>query len=98
MDGTAYTDIFEADQNIHEGWNYMTWPHDPNTVNTPTSYQSYRYYRFSGPEAHTCLMNEISFTGVETIDNNSPQIDCDVNVHMGSTVHPIVNKVTYSGN
>jgi len=38
MDGTTYTDIFAVDQNIHEGWNYMSWPSGSSTVNTPTSY------------------------------------------------------------
>jgi hypothetical protein len=25
MDGESYTDIFAADLNIHEGWNYHSW-------------------------------------------------------------------------
>ena len=71
MDGTTFTDIFAVDQNIHEGWNYKTWPSSTTTTNTATSYQSYRHYRFSGPEAITCLVNEIKITGVETIDDNN---------------------------
>ena len=70
MDGTTYTDIFAADLNIHEGWNYQSWDSG--------NYQKYRFYRFSGPDSDICLMNEIKFTGVETIDSNTPLHECDV--------------------
>lgn len=25
MDNTTYTDIFNVDESVHEGWNYKTW-------------------------------------------------------------------------
>jgi hypothetical protein len=40
-------------------------------------------------------VNEIKFTGVETIDDNSASKACDVKVHMGATVEPITNTVTF---
>jgi hypothetical protein len=42
-------------------------------------------------------MNEISLTGVETIADQSPQFNCDVEVVMGQTIEPITNKVLYVG-
>lgn len=35
-DGVTFTQLFVADQNIHEGWNYNDWDEG--------SYPSYRYY------------------------------------------------------
>lgn len=62
QDNTTWTDIFNVDENVHEGWNYKTW--------TRETQQKYRFYRFQGNEAKICKMNEIKFTGVETIDDN----------------------------
>jgi len=62
MDNTTFTDIFNVDENVHEGWNYKSWEKG--------SYPKYRFYRFQGNESKICRMNEIKFTGVETIDND----------------------------
>ena len=70
LDGVTYTDLFAADLNIHEGWNYHTWKEG--------DYQKYRFYRFHGNEGNICLMNEMKLTGVETIDSSTPSYDCDV--------------------
>ena len=42
-------------------------------------------------------MNEIKLTGVETIDDNNAQYECDVNVHVGALVEAVTNKVTFAG-
>jgi hypothetical protein len=38
--GITYTDIFQLDENLHEGWNYFKWE---ELADQP----KYRYYRFS---------------------------------------------------
>jgi hypothetical protein len=63
QDGTTYIDIFTVDENVHEGWNYHTWENE-------SEYQKYRFYRFFGEESGSCIINEIQFTGVETIESN----------------------------
>lgn len=62
MDGTAYTTLFTATEKIHEGWNYHTWT-------SSAEYPKYRFYRFfsEGGSWRSCLINEIKFTGIETI-------------------------------
>jgi len=40
-------------------------------------------------------VNEIKLTGVETIDDNNAQYECDVNVHMGAQVEAVPNKVAF---
>lgn len=72
MDNTTYTDIFKVDLNVHEGWNYQTWE--------AGSYQKYKYYRFHGDAPNICIMNELKFTGIETIDDTNPTYSCDVKV------------------
>jgi hypothetical protein len=59
LDNTTYTDIFKVDLNVHEGWNYKTWE--------AKDYQKFRFYRFHGESKDLCKMNELKFTGVETI-------------------------------
>lgn len=38
-DNTTWTDLFVADDNVHEGWNYHKWE-------TSAEYPKYRFYRF----------------------------------------------------
>jgi hypothetical protein len=70
QDGLNYTDVFVVDQNIHDGWNYYKWENG-------TDQPKYRYYRFSGKNKGSCLINEIKFSGVETIDNLNPIHTCE---------------------
>ena len=72
MDNTTFTDIFAVDENIHEGWNYKTW--------TRETQQKYRFYRFQGSESKICKMNELKFTGVETIDSALPSYGCEAKI------------------
>jgi hypothetical protein len=86
-DNTTYTDIFKVDLNVHEGWNYKTWE--------AGSYKKFRYYRFHGDAANICIMNELKFTGVETIDNEDPTYDCDVKVIVQGQDNAVTNKVLF---
>jgi hypothetical protein len=36
MDGETYTELFVADRNVHEGWNYYSWDEG--------EYPQYSYY------------------------------------------------------
>ena len=90
MDNTTYTDIFKVDQNVHEGWNYKTW--------NSTEYQKYRFYRFHGDSKDLCKMNELKFTGVETIADTNPTYECDVKVITQGTENPVTNKVLFKNN
>ena len=89
MDNATYTDIFKVDLNVHEGWNYRSWE--------AGSYQKFRYYRFTGPTPNICIMNELKFTGVETIESSDSTYQCDVNVVVQGTPNAVTNKVTYTG-
>jgi hypothetical protein len=57
------------DENIHEGWNYHKW-------DAPADYPKYRFYRFFGTKAGSCIINEIKATGVETVDHNDATRSC----------------------
>jgi hypothetical protein len=61
-DGATYSDLFTFDDNLHEGWNYHKW----EDAQEP----KYRFYRFTGASAGSCNINEIKFTGVETIESS----------------------------
>ena len=43
------------------------------------------------------MINEIQFTGTETIQNNDPQYKCDVKLVSNLETTPIANQVTYQG-
>jgi hypothetical protein len=77
------------DENLHTGWNYHMWE-------TSTDYPKYRYYRFYGASAGACAINEITFTGVETIDNEDDSYTCSVNVHIDGSTSSL-NTVDYKG-
>ena len=79
QDGLTYTDLFVVDQNVHDGWNYFKW--DNGTVEP-----KFRYYRFSGQNKGSCLINEIKFSGVETIDNLNEIHTCDAKLNINGEV------------
>lgn len=68
-DNQTFTTLFTVDANLHSGWNYYNWE-DPN------DYPKYRFYRFFGSSSGACSINEITFTGVETIDNEENSFTC----------------------
>jgi len=77
-DGTTYTDIFTMDENIHDGWNYHKWT-------DPADYPRYRYYRFYGTKAGSCVINEIKATGVVTVDSPDQNKACSAVVDINGT-------------
>lgn len=89
-DGTTYTDLFTMDENVHEGWNYHNWE-------SSATYPKYRYYRFYGTKAGSCVINEIKVTGVETVDNNDANKACSPVLTVGATVTDLSSngQVTY---
>jgi len=77
-DGTIYSDIFTMDENVHDGWNYHKWTE-------PADYPRYRYYRFYGTKAGSCVINEIKATGVETVDSPDQNKACSAVVDINGT-------------
>jgi hypothetical protein len=70
---TSWTDLHVADENIHEGWNYVNF-------NETGTLPKYRFYRMYSSTSNGCLVNEIKFTGIETVDNNDATYSCNVQV------------------
>ena len=62
---STWVDLHIADENIHEGWNYVEFNE------TLGSLPKYRFYRIYSSTSTGCLINEMKFTGVETVDNIS---------------------------
>ena len=61
QDGITYSTIFTVSQEIHEGW---------NTYNYQGKELRYRFYRFYGPSAGSCIVGELGLKGFEVINNN----------------------------
>jgi len=78
-DNTTWTDLFQPDDNVHEGWNYHKWE-------SSTDYPRYRFYRFYNNERKGCLLTEIKMTGVETVDNADASYSCPVALEMNDAV------------
>jgi hypothetical protein len=74
MDNVTYTKIFTVGEEIHEGWNYYTYPSG--------SELKYRYYRFYGTSAGSCVVGEIKLRGFEVIDSTSNQHVCTPKVYL----------------
>lgn len=77
MNGVTYTDIFTIENTMHEGWNYVKWEGDDKP--------RFRFYKFQGNINRGCQINEITFTGVETVDSTSSSHTCPANLVTGST-------------
>lgn len=91
-DNSSWTDLFVADDNVHEGWNYYQWE-------TASEQPKYRFYRFYNPtNAQGCDLNEMKMTGVETVDNSDSTYSCEVTVEKSNvTLQTLSNAVTYTG-
>jgi len=72
------------DNNLHEGWNYFKWE---DAADQP----KYRYYRFYAEEQGACAINEIAFTGVETIDDEASTYACTAKLVTGETETSLVD-------
>lgn len=90
-DKSAWTDLHVADENIHEGWNYVKF-------NETGTNPKYRFYRIYSSTRYGCLVNEMKFTGVETVDNSDSTYSCNVQVSLnkGQSITNVLNNVTYS--
>lgn len=90
-DNSTWTDLFVADENIHEGWNYHKWE-------TSAEYPKYRFYRMYSAERTGCLIGELKMTGVETVDDSGATYSCPVAVERdGVVIQTLAETVTYSG-
>lgn len=89
QDGLSYTNIYTVGYEIHEGWNYYTF----DAGKEP----SYRYYRFYGSAAGSCLVGEIALRGVEVIDNNSNTYSsCPIELTLNSDAPIVLSKSAVS--
>ena len=88
-DGTTYKDIFTLDDNIHQGWNYHEWKEAEKQP-------KFRFYRFSGKQKNSCLINEAELTGVETIDDSKDTYICSPKLVFDGVEQSLTGDVTYS--
>jgi len=61
--GEGVTEIFRVEGEVHEGWNYVDFEEG--------EYPNFRFYRMRGlgNKAGACRIHEITFTGLEVIQN-----------------------------
>jgi hypothetical protein len=90
-DGTTYTDLFQMDENLHEGWNYFKW----EELADQPRFRFYRFYADADAQG-ACAINEIAFTGVETIDDDQSSHTCTAKLVTGETENSL-NSVVYTG-
>jgi hypothetical protein len=88
-DMTTWVELFTADKNVHEGWNYKKW-------SDSSEYPQYNAYRFYGSVAGSCNIKEIKFAGIQSIDDNNPTKACPVNLVVGG-VSEALQGITYDG-
>jgi hypothetical protein len=88
-DDGSWETLFTIGENLHAGWNYHKW-------DTPEDYPKYRFYRFSGSTNGGCNINEITFTGVETIDDEAETYTCSAKVVLDEE-ETALNSVDYMG-
>jgi hypothetical protein len=69
LQNNGYETIFTLDENIHAGWNYHKWD---NAADFP----KYQFYRFFSQTDGGCAINEVTFVGVETIQNTDSTYTC----------------------
>jgi len=90
-DNSTWYDLFKADDNVHEGWNYHKWE-------TSSDYPTYRFYRFFSNNNKGCLVGEIKMAGVETVANTGSSYSCPVAVEMNDeVVNTVSEQVLYMG-
>ena len=90
-DNTTWTDLFTADENIHEGWNYYQWE-------VATDQPKYRFYRLYNSLDKGCDVNELKMSGVETVDDSGTTYSCPIAIEKDNEVlASITETVTYSG-
>jgi len=88
-DGSTWTDIETADNNVRTGWNYFEWEEESERP-------VYRFVRISGPQ-HACRVNEMELWGIETIDNTEEDFTCQPRLSIGGQNVPLTGDVKYKG-
>jgi hypothetical protein len=89
-DNITWVDLFIADENIHEGWNYFKWEN-------ASDYPRYRFYRLFNDANYGCDVNELKMTGVETVDDSNPTYNCKIAIEKDNQVIAnITETMTYS--
>jgi hypothetical protein len=78
-----------VDYNVHEGWNYHKWS---ELANQPKN----KAFRFKGSGPGSCIMREIKFAGVKSIDSNANAHKCPTKLFLDD-VSQDVNEVEYKG-
>lgn len=84
---SEYVTLFTVTETAHAGWNYYKWEDS-------AEYPKYRYYRFHSTNQGGCKINEITFVGVETMDNEDEDYTCGAKV-VSNGVEEDLNDVEY---
>jgi hypothetical protein len=68
--GEDVTEIFTVNEEVHEGWNYVDFEEG--------KYPNFRFYRFRGlgGASGPCRIHELTFTGLEVIQNEDETYQC----------------------
>jgi hypothetical protein len=84
-DGVTFTDLWNIDKSVHEGWNSMDFE---------DSQPSYNIYRFQGSIAGSCRIGEVKLHGIESIDNDDSSYSCTPKLLIDDTVTEL-NPITF---
>ena len=84
-DGVTFTDLWNIDKSVHEGWNSLDFEE-----NQP----SYNIYRFQGSIAGSCRIGEVKLHGIESIDNDDSSYSCTPKLLIDDTVTEL-NPITF---
>lgn len=88
-DGITFDDITTFGNEIHEGWNYVSY----RDLTTKPSYNVYRYW---GKVAGSCRVGEFRLTGVDVIADTNPTYSCTPNLIVSNATTPL-SPVTFDG-
>ena len=86
-DHSSWSDLKTVDDNIHEGWNTLSFDEG--------SLPGFRYYRYFSNKS--CKVGEIDFVGDEVIDHEEEDLTCDAVVDVNGYEHIISQLITYKG-
>jgi len=86
-DGVAWTDLWQIDDVVHEGWNTMNFKEE----SAPETYAKFRFY---GSTTGSCRVGEARFTGIEAINDNASSYACTPTLTVNG-VSTSITDVTY---
>jgi hypothetical protein len=90
-DGSTWTGIDTVSQEIHEGFNYLTY--DDEDGETMPRYQ---YYRFYNSQVGGCEIGEIEMTGWVVLEDDQSSMTCTPSLTYGETTISVAEStVTY---